>query len=93
MDEEAQELYKVQKKGEALRELQNHQGWKELVSILMESYKNNIRDLIITDDIETRANIKAIENLADTINIKIEFGKDAAETLKTERFKTLQGTP
>lgn len=93
MDEELESLHTQVRSGSALEELRNHQGWAELVNILRSRYTDNVRNLIVSESSEARASIKAIEELADLISLKIDFGKDAAETLKAERFKTMLATP
>lgn len=85
--EEKQALINQQATGDALRELQHHQGWQEIVKILSDMYQEGILSLIEKESLETRATLKAIDNLATQIKLKIDFGKVAAEELKTEKFK------
>ncbi len=93
MDEEKKSLVDQQTTGDALREVQMHQGWSEIVKILSTMYQESIVALIDKESIEVRARLKAIEDLATQIRLKIDFGKVAAEELKTERFKLTQDTP
>lgn len=93
MEDEKQSLLSQQRTGDALSELQNHHGWKELVAILSSYYKENVKLLIFADSVETRANLKAIEMLAAQIELKIDFGKAAADELKEDKFKNMQATP
>lgn len=86
MDEEKQVLIKQQQSGDALREMQSHQGWQELTSILAGMYVDGLISLIEEDNIETRATLKSIENIAQQIKLKIDFGKNAAEELKSLKF-------
>ena len=78
--------------GEALRELQLHQGWKHLAKILSEMYKEAVLTLIDKDSIEARAKIKAIEQITERIELGVSFAKDAAEELKAEKFKEIMPT-
>jgi len=93
MDEEKQQLIKQQQVGDALRELQNHQGWNELVNILTELYSKNLAILIEKDDIQARAMLLTLEYLAGQICLKIDYAKVANEDLKSERFKLMLATP
>lgn len=93
MNEEKQNLVDQKNAGDALREIQNHHGWPEIVNILSEMYQENIVSLIDRERPEVRAKIQAIEELATRINLKIDFGKAAAEELKTQKFNLMQPTP
>lgn len=92
VDEQKQSLINQQTTGQALKELQNHQGWKELVTILSAVYKESVENLIKADSAEDRAMIKAIENLSVQIALKVQYAEVAAEELKSEKFKTMPAT-
>lgn len=85
--DEKQSFINQQTTGDALRELQHHQGWQEIINILSAMYLEGVQSLIEKDSLEVRATLKAIENLATQIKLNIDFGKVAAEELKTEKFK------
>lgn len=90
--DEKQVLVDQKSAGDALREIQNHQGWPEIVKILSTMYQEGVVSLIAKENIDVRARLQAIEDLASQIKLKIDFGKVAAEELKTARFIT-QDTP
>lgn len=93
MDEEKKVLVKQEQTGNALKELQSHQGWGEVVQILSDMYLEGVTDLIEKDSIEVRARLRSIEELASQIRLKIDFGKNAAEELKAAKFTLTQDTP
>lgn len=93
MDEQKQELINQQQAGDALREMQNHQGWGELVKILSTMYSDGVESLIKTESVEIRMRLQAIDDIASQIKLKIDFGKAAAEELKSSKFQALQATP
>lgn len=91
--DEKQSLIDQKNSGDALREIQNHQGWSEIIKILSGMYQDGVISLIDHESLEVRANLKAIENLASQIRLKIDFGKVAAEDLRSARFNLTQDTP
>lgn len=92
-DEDKQSLLDQQRVGDALREVQNHQGWREVVNILSTLYQESVVSLIEQESVEVRARLKAIEDLATQIKLKIDFGNVAADELKTAKFQTMSATP
>lgn len=91
--EDKKQLIKQQQAGDALREIQMHQGWVEVTKILSDMYQEGVVSLIGKESIEIRARLQAIEDIASQIRLKIDFGKVAAEELKSEKFKLTPDTP
>lgn len=87
MNEEKKRLQDQYLKGQSLKELKMHQGWKEFEGLIKDIYVQSIKDLIADYNLRSRERIFIIKELIELLDLKIADAEVASEELKKEVFK------
>jgi hypothetical protein len=70
------------KRGEALEQLKQHQGYKALVKLFQELYNDCLQRLIDHEDEDARHMIKALTNVLEEIDKSIILSDDLKSQFK-----------